>query len=63
MLGNSSDEGSTVLMTDNVITLQDTEELDLYEEDRGPEGKSADYPLDECFGSVIVSARKISPKT
>lgn len=60
-MGNSSDDNS-VIMSENVISAQDADDMDYEEENRGPEGKTADYPLDECFGSVIVSARKISPK-
>ena len=60
MMYNSSDENS---VSGNVIVNHDMDDMDLEDDGLGSEGKTPQYPLDECFGSIILSSKKVSQKT
>lgn len=48
-------------LTETIISLNHMDDDDLDPHTSG-EGKSPQYPLDECFGSVLVSTRKFNEK-
>ena len=60
MMDNSSDDDVSRSTGDNVIRAQGGDDSD--DETVSLEGRTEDQPADECFGSVIASAKKVSPK-
>jgi hypothetical protein len=51
-------------ITEMIIPVENTDDIEDYDDgDDSRQGKSPDDPYDECFGSIIVSTRRINDKS